>query len=125
MIFKIRVWLDISRGRGGKGADLHDFQDPSLAGYLKLVRGKGADFHDFQDPSLAGYLKLVRGKGADLHAFQDSSSAGYLKLVRGKGRRSSCFQDLSSTQDVQVGVLPTSTSVSPLSLWERARVRGF
>jgi hypothetical protein len=64
MIFKIRVWLDISSWRGGKGADLHDFQDPSLAGYLKLVRGKGADLHDFQDPSLAGYLKLARGEGS-------------------------------------------------------------
>ncbi len=45
----------------------------------------------------------ILGEGADLHA----------------------FQGLSSTQDVQVGVPPTSTSVSPLSLRERARVRGF
>jgi len=42
-------------------------------------------------------------KGADLHA----------------------FQSLSSTQDVQVGVSRLDTPVSPLSLWERVRVRGF
>jgi hypothetical protein len=81
MLFKIRVRLDISSWRGGKGADLHAFQDPSSARYLKLARGKGADLH--------------------------------------------AFQCRSSTQDVQVGVPRTSTSVSPLSLWERARVRGF
>jgi hypothetical protein len=47
--------------------------------------------------------KGARGKGADLHG----------------------FRILSSTQKFQVGVPPTSNSVSPLSLRERARVRGF
>ncbi len=170
MLFKIRVRLDISSWRGGTGADLHAFQDPSSARYLKLARGKGsrsscfsrsefgsisqagegereqifmlfkirvrldisswrggkgADLHAFQDPSSARYLKLARRKGADLHAFQDPSSARYLKLARGKGADHHAFQCRSSTQDVQVGVPRTSTSVSPLSLWERARVRGF
>ncbi|QXI13796.1 hypothetical protein [Pseudomonas zeae] len=42
MLFKTRVRLDISSWRGGKGADLHAFQDPSSARYLKLARGKGS-----------------------------------------------------------------------------------
>ncbi|WP_460090267.1 hypothetical protein [Pseudomonas sp. S2_E02] len=114
MLFKTRVRLDISSWRGGKGADLHAFQDPSSARYLKLARGKGSrsscfSRSEFGSISQAGegereqifMLFKIRvrldisswrgGKGADLHAFQDPSSARYLKLARGKGSRSSCF----------------------------------
>ncbi|CAI8897665.1 Secreted protein [Pseudomonas sp. IT-347P] len=45
-------------------------------------------------------------------------------LCRGRGRRFVGFQNLHSTR-FHVGVALPNTSVSPLSLWERVRVRGF
>jgi hypothetical protein len=42
----------------------------------------------------------------------------------GKGADLCWFQDLSSMPEFQVGVTRIFTSVSPLSLWERVRVRG-
>jgi hypothetical protein len=47
------------------------------------------------------------------------------KGARGKGSRSGAVQNLSSTPDFQVGVQRKDTSVSPLSHWERVRVRGL
>jgi hypothetical protein len=47
------------------------------------------------------------------------------KGARGKGSKSGAVQSQSSTPDFQVGVTRTFTSVSPLSYWERVRVRGF
>jgi hypothetical protein len=35
------------------------------------------------------------------------------------------FSIMDSVRDVQVGVLRESPPISPLSLWERVRVRGF
>jgi len=55
-------------------------------------------------------------KGADLHRIQILRSARAIFKT---------FQNQSSTQIAQVGVTPAFTSVSPLSLRERARVRGF
>jgi hypothetical protein len=45
--------------------------------------------------------------------------------ARGKGSRSSCFSKPEFDGIFQVGVLRKSTTVSPLSLGERVRVRGF
>ena len=45
--------------------------------------------------------------------------------ARGKGSRSSCFSKPEFDSIFQVGVTRENTSVSPLSLRERVRVRGF
>jgi hypothetical protein len=78
------------------------------------------------------------GKGADLWAFQILRSTRYFKSAllaqtprsvpsppraRGKGSRFVRFSNLAFNSVFQVGVTCTNTSVSPLSLWERARVR--
>jgi hypothetical protein len=57
-------------------------------------------------------------KGADLHAVQKLSS------TQERGAMFRLFKSESGSV-FQVGVSPTIDSVSPLSLWERARVRGF
>jgi len=46
-------------------------------------------------------------------------------VIPQKGADPHALQSLSSTQEVQVGVSRLDTPVSPLSLWERVRVRGF
>jgi len=46
-------------------------------------------------------------------------------LSRGRGSRFMGASELEFDSIFQVGVLFASTTVSPLSLWERARVRGF
>jgi hypothetical protein len=45
------------------------------------------------------------------------------KGARGKGSRFLCYSKLEFGSVVQVGVTLTINSVSPLYLWERARVR--
>jgi hypothetical protein len=47
------------------------------------------------------------------------------KGARGKGSRSVCFSTLEFDSVSHVGATLKCASVSPLSLWERARVRGF
>jgi hypothetical protein len=44
-------------------------------------------------------------------------------LSRGRGSRFVCFSKPEFNSDFHVGVSRPNTSVSPLSLWERARVR--
>jgi hypothetical protein len=51
--------------------------------------------------------------------------SGIAKGRGGKGADIGAIQNLSSTEEFQVGVPRTFTAVSPLSPWERARVRGF
>jgi hypothetical protein len=46
-------------------------------------------------------------------------------LSRGRGSLFVCFLRLEFDSIFQVGVTCKNTTVSPLSLWERARVRAF
>jgi hypothetical protein len=45
--------------------------------------------------------------------------------ARGKGSRSPLFSGFEFDWIFQVGVPRKNTTISPLSLWERAKVRGF
>ena len=80
-----------------------------------------------------------RGKGADPCAFQSLSSTRNCRLQNfeqthrsvpsphgreGKGSRSLRFSKPEFDSELQVAEFRTNTSISPLSPWERVRVRG-
>ena len=114
-------------GRGGKGADLHEFQNLGSTRYRKSVYLLHAPRSVFLPSG---------GRGADRCAFQNLSSTRYrtsvyllhvsrsVFLPSGEGSRSLCFSKPEFDSVSQVGVPLTFTSISPLSLRERARVRG-
>jgi hypothetical protein len=118
-------------GEGGKGADLRVFQNLRSTRNFRSVQLE-------QTPRSVPSPRGRGGKGADLRVFQNLSSTRNFRSVQleqtprsvpspsgrgGKGGRSSCFSKPVLDSEFQVGVPRTNTSISPLSLRERARVR--